>query len=92
MGDDNHMDKVEYTITVPEKLDKYFRVLSDLFEWGYDAPEKMYTHLLLDAMFAEIETLRDIANPAQTEELEDLIEEAKCEACPPPDSPTQEDL
>ncbi|HMF30745.1 MAG TPA: hypothetical protein VKK79_04990 [Candidatus Lokiarchaeia archaeon] len=86
------MDTIEYTISVPEKLDKYFRILSDLFEWGYETPDKMYTHLLLDAMFAEIETLRDIANPRQTEEFEDLIEQAKCEVCPPQENEVQEDL
>ncbi len=85
------MEYVEYPIKIPAKLDKYFKVMSDLFEWNFDTPSALYTHFVLDALGAEIELLKDLMNPKQYEEFSGIIEDAKCECCPLPEDKNKEE-
>ncbi len=84
------MDSQEYTVKIPAKLDKYFRVLSDLFEWNFENPNQLYTHFVLDALGAEIELMKDLMNPKQYEEFMGIIEDAKCECSPAPEEASKD--
>ncbi|OLS12633.1 MAG: hypothetical protein RBG13Loki_3712 [Promethearchaeota archaeon CR_4] len=85
------MEYTEYTVKIPTKLDKYFRILSDLFQWEFKTPSALYTHFVLDALGAELELLKDVMNPKQHDEFLNIIEDAKYECSPPTEKESEDE-
>ncbi|MFX0122474.1 MAG: hypothetical protein ACFFAE_02470 [Candidatus Hodarchaeota archaeon] len=64
-------------IDLPRELVEFFESASNLFDWGFDSPENMLKHILLEGLEHRLEHLADSQNLDQHVKLHNLITEER---------------
>ncbi len=67
-------------IDLPTELVEFFESASNLFDWGFNSPENMLKHILLEGLEHRLEHLADSQNLDQHVKLHNIItkERLKC--------------
>lgn len=69
-------------IDLPEEIIEFFESASKLFDWGFDSPENMLKHILLEGLEHRLEHMADSQNREQHIKLHNLIDEERLKCHP----------
>ncbi|UCG04094.1 MAG: hypothetical protein JSW11_08920 [Candidatus Heimdallarchaeota archaeon] len=72
--------KIEFDL--PPELIEFFESASKLFEWGFESPENLLKHILLEGLEHRLEHLADSQNLDQHVKLHNLITEERLKCHP----------
>ncbi|MFX1249229.1 MAG: hypothetical protein ACFFBQ_17695 [Promethearchaeota archaeon] len=64
-------------IDLPKEIIEFFESASKLFDWGFDSPENMLKHILLEGLEHRLEHMVDSQNQEQHIKLHNLIDEER---------------
>lgn len=73
---------MDIQISLPKKIVDFFDSASKLFEWGFDSPENMLKHILLEGLEHRLEHMADSQNSEQHRELHKIIDEERLKCHP----------
>ncbi|MFX0172019.1 MAG: hypothetical protein ACFE9L_08870 [Candidatus Hodarchaeota archaeon] len=69
-------------LNLPLELVEFFDSPSNLFDWGFDSPENMLKHILLEGLEHRLEHMADSQNLKQHRKLHRLINEESLKCHP----------